>query len=393
MALIRHATQAVLLATLLAGLCASAGYAQSRTGSILDDPRVRALGREGLDHLYNMETDKANAAFARIEALYPDHPVGPFLRGLNVWWDIMVDFSTTVHDEAFFKEMDIVLERSNRMLKRNRNDFDAIFFKGAAHGFSGRLRSNRGQWMKAALDGKSALDYVMAIAEKDPSEADYVFGKGIYDYFSVIIPRQYPSVRPFTVFMPKGNVERGIAQLTRTMNEGHFIRTEAAYFLLQIYYAYEEDYAKSLEHVQWLRTQHPKNSLFHAFEGRVYVRWGRWRQAAAIFEDVIQRYDARQNGYNDAIAEQAFYYLGRSQMASRDYEAARASFERLERILDRDATPSGFKVLGYLRLGMVHDALQNRSRAQAYYRQVLKLEDWSGAHDRAEDYLKKPYRG
>ena len=131
MRFIRHAALAVFLATLLAGLCVPSGYAQSRagsiSGSILDDPRVRALGREGLDHLYNMETDEANAAFARIEALYPDHPVGPFLRGLNVWWDIMVDFSTTVHDDAFFKEMDVVLDRSNRMLKRNRDDFDAIF--------------------------------------------------------------------------------------------------------------------------------------------------------------------------------------------------------------------------------------------------------------------------
>ncbi|MEZ4702418.1 MAG: hypothetical protein R2834_18945 [Rhodothermales bacterium] len=384
---------AILLHLLVAGLSTLSVHAQSRGGTILDDPRVRELGKIGLEHLYNMEKEEANAAFLQIEALYPDHPVGPFLKGLNIWWDIMIDLTSTEYDDAFFHEMDVVIDRSNRMLKRDRDDFDAIFFKGAAHGFSGRLKSNRGQWMKAALDGKNALDYVMKIAEKDPSNADYVFGKGIYDYFSVVIPRQYPMVRPFTLFMPKGDIDRGLAELRRTMDEGYFIRTEAAYFLLQIYYGYEEDYKHSLEYIQWLRKEHPRNSFFHAFEGRVYVRWGRWRQAAEIMEDVVRRYDAGEPGYSDAIAEQAFYYLGRSQMAYREYDAALASFERLERILDRDGVPSGFKVLGYLRLGMINDALKNRSRAEAYYRQVLKLDDWAGAHDRAEEYLKKPYQG
>jgi tetratricopeptide (TPR) repeat protein len=363
-----------------------------RYATVLDDPRVRRLGRIGLDHLYDMRKAEARAAFAEIEALYPDHPIGPFLRGLDIWWDIMIDLTSTQHDAAFFREMGVVVDRANKLLKRNRNDFDAIFFKGAALGFSGRHKSNRGQWMKAAIDGKNALDYVFLIAEKDPSNADYLFGKGIYDYFSVIIPRLYPVVRPFTVLMPRGNIQRGLDALQRTVDQGYFIRTEAAYFLLQIYYQYEEDYAKSLQYTQWLRNEHPQNSFFHAFEGRVYVRWGRWQQAEEIFQEVIQRYDARQAGYSDAIAEQAFYYLGRGQMARREYEAARTTFERLERILDRGGIPSGFKVLGYLRLGMVNDVLQNRGRAEAYYRHVLRLKDWAGAHDRAEEYLKSPFR-
>ena len=361
--------------------------------SILDDPRVQDLGKKGLDHLYNMEREAAKEAFDAIESLYPDHPIGPFLRGLNIWWDIMIDLPSETHDKAFFNEMDEAIKRANKMLKRNRDDFDAMFFKGAALGFNGRLKSNRGRWFKAAVDGKNALDYVRAIAKKEEENADYGFGKAIYDYFSVVIPEQYPAVRPFVFFMPKGNKERGIRNLQRTVDEGYFIKTEAAYFLLQIYYTYEKSYRKSLEHVQWLRTNHPKNSFFHTFEGRVYFRWGRWGDALPIFEDVIERYRAEEAGYSKTIAEQAYYYAARTHMVYDRFDVALDYLTRLEHIIEQSEEPSVFKVLAYLRLGMVHDAKGNRDVAVRYYNGVLALDDWSGAHSRAKRFLEKPYAG
>ncbi len=361
--------------------------------SILDDPRVKELGEKGLNHLYNMESEQAAAAFDEIEKLYPKHPVGPFLSGLNIWWDVMIDLPAETHDKAFYKQMDEAIKRANRMLKRNRKDFDAMFFKGAALGFSGRLKSNRGSWFEASLDGKNALDYVMAISEKEDENADFGFGKAIYDYFSVVIPEEYPVVRPFMVFMPNGNKDRGLNGLNRTMTEGHFIKTEAAYFLLQIYYTYERSFKKSLEYVQWLREAHPRNSFFHTYEGRVYFRWGRWGEAQPIFEDIIARYDAGQQGYSQTIVEQALYYLARTHMVYRRYDEALANLQRLELISEQAEGSSVFKVLAFLRLGMVHDAMGNRPDAIRYYEAVLDLKDWSGAHERAKRYLKDAYVG
>ncbi|MEM8486766.1 MAG: hypothetical protein AAF564_14535 [Bacteroidota bacterium] len=361
--------------------------------SILDDPRVQELGKLGLDHLYNMEREKASEAFDAIEELYPGHPVGPFLQGLNIWWDVMIDLPSETHDKAFFKQMDLAVKRANRMLKRNRKDFDAMFFKGAALGFSGRLKSNRGKWFSAAMDGKNALDYVMAISEREDENADFGFGKAIYDYFSVVIPQEYPAVRPFTIFMKKGNKDRGLENLKRTMEEGYFIKTEAAYFLLQIYYTYEKSYRQSLAHVQWLREAHPQNSFFHVFEGRVYFRWGRWGDALPIFEDVLQKYEAETPGYSKTIGEQAYYYAARTHMVYDRFDVALAYLLQLESLTEQGDGSSVFKVLAYLRLGMVYDAKGERELATRYYNNVLELDDWSGAHGRAKRFLANPYRG
>ena len=361
--------------------------------SILDDPRVQKWGKRGLDHLYNMEREEAAAAFNEIETMYPKHPVGPFLKGLNIWWDVMVDLPNDTHDKAFFREMDSAVRRANRLLKRDRNDFDAMFFKGAALGFSGRLKSNRGRWFKASLDGKNALDYVMAISEKEEENADFGFGRAIYDYFSVVIPEEYPVVKPFMVFMPKGDKARGIENLQRTVDEGYFIKTEAAYFLLQIYYTYEKDFNKSREYVRWLRESHPKNSFFHIYEGRVFFRWGRWSDAQSVFESVLAKYDSDRPGYSQSIGEQALYYLARTHMVYRRYNEALVHLTRLETISEQAGDSSVFKILAYLRLGMTYDALGERDTAVRYYEQVLDLKDWSGAHARAQRYLDTPYRG
>ena len=338
--------------------------------SILDDPRVLELGKKGLDHLYNMEKDKATEAFEQINELYPRHPIGPFLKGLNIWWDIMINLPDNTYDEAFYREMKSAIKRSNRMLKKNRSNFDAMFFKGAALGFRGRLRSNRGVWFKAALDGKNAMDYVLAIAEKEEENADYGFGKGIYDYFSVVIPQEYPAVRPFTVFVPKGNKERGIRNLERTMEEGYFIRTEAAYFLLQIYYTFEKKYDKSRHYIQWLRTAHPHNSFFHVYEGRVFFRWGRWADALPIFEDVIAHYEEGKAGYSRVIAEQALYYAARCHMVYRRLPEALAYLTQMKELSEQPGVTSVFRILALLRIGMVHDAQGERDLAVQYYNEV-----------------------
>lgn len=392
-----HSARWALL--LLVSFVASAFSAPASVGqptlyeSALDDPVVQATAREGLDHLYGMRFTEATQTFSRLDQRYPRHPIGPFLRALNTWWEILLDLSDTSRDAKFFAQMDDVINRCDAILKRDRRNFDAYFFKGAALGMRGRLRSNRGEWFKAATDGKRAMDYVLEVARRDPQNHDYIFGKGIYDYFVPVIAQRYPFAKPLLVFFPGGDRERGIAQLTRTARHGTFIQTEAAYFLLQIYYVFETDLDQSLYYVTWLRRHHPANSFFHAFEGRVHARWSRWDAAGRIFQDVLKRYYQKAPGYTDGVAEQAYYYLARGGMAQGRYREALTHLQNLEIMTSRRSTDTYFKVWGLFRQGMVYDALGDRNSATRRYREVLTMKDWADVHGRARDYLAEPYRG
>lgn len=382
----------LVLVLLLLGLAPFAGRSQNDAArSVLEDPFVRSEAKRGLDLLYNMQFTEAAVLFERIDARFPNHPIGPFLLALNTWWKILLDLSDTSHDEAFYAAMDEVIDRSDRLLMQDGDHFDAMFFKGAALGFRGRLRSNRGAWLKAARDGIRAMDYVLGVAEEKPENDDYAFGKGIYDYYAAVVPDRYPFVKPVMVFFPKGNRQRGLRELERTAQDGYYIQTEAAYFLLQIYYLFEQDFDKSVHYASWLREHHPGNAFFHAFEGRVYARWGRWLKARTIFSDVLDRYEAGAPGYAAGTADQALYYLARSYMTYSDYRTALTYLMRLEALTARSPDDTYFKVLGRLRQGMCYDALGQRAIAEARYESVLQMTDYAGAHDRARRYLMTPF--
>lgn len=359
--------------------------------SVLNDALVRFQAKRGLDLLYDMQFEQAQKLFDQIDQRYPKHPIGPFLNALNVWWKILLDLSSTAHDDAFFAAMDDVIARCDRLLDDNPQHFDAMFFKGAALGFRGRLRSNRRDWIKAASDGKRAMDYVLAVAQKDPGNHDYVFGKGIYDYYADVMPGKYPFVKPLMAFFPNGDRERGLRELERTATQGYYIKTEAAYFLVQIYYLFEKNYEKSVRYVTLLREWHPGNAFFHAIEGRIYAQWGLWDKSQAVFEEVLARFKEGRAGYNAATGEQALYYLARARMGHFDYEDALRYLLQLEALSARTTDDTYFKVMGRLRQGMAYDALGRRDLAKDRYREVLAMKDWAGSQERAERYLDRPF--
>lgn len=362
------------------------------TSSVLDDEFVRTEGKRGLDLLYNMRSDNANAIFQRIDDRYPDHPIGPYLQGLNLWWTIMLDLTNTDHDAAFFDLMNEVIDRSEALLDDNPDHFDALLFKAAAHGFKARLASNRHNWWKALRNGQKAIGPARRVATiAPPDNADYVFGKGLYDYYTAILEKEYPVVKTFTWMIPDGNRERGLRLLKLTANEGYYVKTEALYYLTQVHYLYEDDYVASRRYVRRLRERHPDNPYFHNFEGRVYARWNRWNQAEEVFSEVVARCEQDQSGYNVHMEEIAQLYLGRARLYDDDYDGALQHLGRLERLTDRDIENNRYRILGFLYQGMVLDAMGRRKLAKNKYRAVLDMDDPVGVHDRAENYLDEPY--
>lgn len=367
------------------------------TASILASPELHGDATEALDHLYNMRFAQAEAATARIQERFPEHPVGPFLDGLILWWRILPSLTVDhdSHDRAFMRAMEETIDRSEQIRKNGSYGYDADFFQGAAHGFRGRLHGDRESWLRGAQDGRRALDFVFDLADADTSNADLLFGEGVYRYFAEAIPEQYPIVRPIMFFFPDGDKEEGKRLLRTVVQRGTYVRAEAAWFLLQIHLAFEPDYQRALEYATLLNTWYPQNPLFRVMLGRVLFRWGQWDRAEQAFSGLTAAVDSVAADFDEvppALLSQAHYYLGRIDMTRRHWSAAHTHFERVPALEAPYDGHSYFKVHARLRQGMVLDAEGRRDQAVQAYQSVLDMPDRGGSRDRARDYLRTPYR-
>lgn len=388
----KHVPVPGVLLALLAALPGIPAVAQP--ASILQDPVFQEEARLGLKYMYDMDFGAADEVFGRLTARYPDHPVGPYLQAMLPWWAIQLEPEDPAQDELVFDGMKRVIDMSERRLKKNPADVDALFFKAGAHALRGRLHADRRHWLKAARDGQNALGALKEVVKRDPDNHDLYFGLGLFDYLADVVPKQHKILRPFSRLFPKGNKDRGITELERAMKQGQFVATEAAYALLQIHYVFEKDYMASLRYAHWLRARHPDNSIFHVYEGRIYERLGRFREAARTFQEVRSRHAKGQSGYTDAMAEQALYLLARVEMWQDHHNEALAYIQQLER-LTATRPVNEYKALGLLRKGMAFDAMGKRQAAVRCYRDVLAMKSYEGDSDirsRAKTFLKKPYR-
>ena len=141
----------------------------------------------------------------------------------------------------FYEKIEETVDFCDEILDDDPNNVDALFFKGGAIGFRGRLRVMRESWFNAANDGREALPLVELASELDPKNVDVKLGFGIYNYLAAVIPEKYPMVKPVMIFFPSGDKELGIKQLKEAASSGKYSKYEARYILVTFFYYFEND--------------------------------------------------------------------------------------------------------------------------------------------------------
>jgi tetratricopeptide (TPR) repeat protein len=359
----------------------------------IEDPAIDAKVRRGIDYIYNIEFEKADKEFAEVVRLAPDHPAGPFFQAMIEWWRVLSNFDDESRDQGFYAMLDKVVEMCDKRLEVNANDVTALFFKGGAVGFRGRLRSNRGAWLKAANDGLVALPAIRKANKLEPANYDVLLGMGIYNYYADVVPSQYPIVKPLMLFLPGGDKKKGLEQLELAAAKARYAKVEAMYFLLQTYFSYEKQYVRALELARELHTKYPRNPLFHRMYGRCYVSLGYWAEAFQVFSEVEERYRNHQVGYDDYDAREAYYYIGRHYfLASRFDDALQCMYrcDEISRNIDKNGS-SGFMSMANLTVGMIYDLQKKRGSALAQYQKVLNMKEYENTYKEAKRFMEKPY--
>jgi tetratricopeptide (TPR) repeat protein len=358
----------------------------------IEDPEINVLVNQGIRDTYNLRFEEADAAFSKVVKAHPDHPTGYFLIAMVEWWRILIDIENESRDDRFYDMLDDVIDLCDKRLKKNEKDLAGLFFKGGSIGFKGRLLANRKSWVKAATTGKQALPVVMDAAEVAPDNADLAFGTGIYDYYAAVLPEKYSVLKPLMMFLPEGNRSRGLKELKLAADKGRYANWEAKYFLMQTWYSIENKPSTALTYARELHEEFPANPVFHRYLGRISVKMGNWEGATTIFSDIATAARNGKRGYTKAMHREAQYYLGYGAMLRKEYGTAMKHLvecDKMSRGIDED--PSGFMIMANLRMGMLHDVMNERNYAVKQYDKVLKLPEFNGSRDLAKKYKKSPY--
>jgi tetratricopeptide (TPR) repeat protein len=349
----------------------------------------------GIKQIYNLQFPQAEETFRRLMTDYPDHPAGRFFLAMIDWWKILVDADVESFDDLFFQKLEDVIYQCDDLLKKNPQDVEALFFKGGAIGFRGRLRAFRESWIKAADDGREALPIVERASSLDPNNLDVQLGFGIYNYYASVIPNEFPLLKPLMIFFPKGDKQKGIEQLTNTAMRGKYAKYEARYFLMTLYFTYENDAYKAGEFAKLLTSDFPDNPVFERWSGRIEARKGDYPACSAVFQDVLNKADKNYFGYNNLKAKrEACYYIGVETRNEKKLDSAKIYFERcadFSRQADKNEE-SGFLINSVLYIGMINDIQGNRDKAKDCYNKLLDMKEYGNSHSLAKLYLDKPYK-
>lgn len=353
-----------------------------------------SLVQKGIREIYNIKFEEAEITFRKVMSDYPEHPSGRFFLAMIDWWRILLDLDEEKYDDLLFQKLEDVIFQCDGILKKNKNDVDALFFKGGAIGFRGRLRAVRESWLKAADDGREALPIVELASKLDPDNKDVELGFGIYNYYAAVIPEKYPLIKPLMFFFPSGDKQKGINQLQNTATHGKYAKYEAQYFLMTLFQQFENDFTKAYEYAVNLNNEFPDNPSFQRWRGRMAVRRGFDFEYFSIFSNVYERCKSNLIGYNNKAEREATYYMGLYYRGNRNIDSAKVYFEeceKLSKVID-GKNHSGFLVNAVLYQAYFEDLLGNREEALRKYKEVLNMKEFSQSHFHAKLYLDRPYK-
>ncbi len=357
------------------------------------EAKFDSLINKGIFQIYNIQFDEAKTTFSKIIKNYPNDPAGRFFNAMIVWWQIMLDIENESYDDSFCDKLEDVIDMCDDILDDNPNNANALFFKGGAIGFRGRLYTYRESWFKAALDGKDALPLINEIYKADPSNVDVQLGFGIYNYYAELVPEKYPALKPLLAFLPNGDKKHGLKQLKYVAEKGKFAKYETQYFLAQIYNKYEKNFDSALTIMNGLCSKFPNNPVFQKYKGMILVRKKDYSPAQNLFKDILNKCNNNNIGYGKRTKREAEYYLGFIEYLQNNFSAAIPYFEESKKIslvIDKDNDTES-KVNTILFLAKCYDATNNRAKAKELYNLVLDLDDKNNSHNQAEKYLKTPF--
>jgi tetratricopeptide (TPR) repeat protein len=303
------------------------GAASSQTGASEEPKSLNAV-------LYEMYSGDYAAAEQMLKAWLEGHPND--FRALNYLGEAMMDremlrehlfhgsaymnSGQVFHQPAqplppgFEQRLTAVFNRAQSLeearLKQNSKDQDALYWLGVTH--AGRtefdfilLRS----YFAALHEGKESLKDNKRLLKLNPNFTDAYFVVGLARYTVGLLPWY---IRWMTSLAGvHGSVPKGIADLERVSQQGHYAKVDAQIVLVPIYER-EKKYSQALALLHGLENAYPENYLVLLETARVQKAEGNWQSAAQTYDRAVTKFVRGEKDPNRIPMAEILYRAGQA---------------------------------------------------------------------------------
>ncbi|MEY4383520.1 MAG: hypothetical protein RI995_1062 [Bacteroidota bacterium] len=357
-------------------------------GMLLFTSEFQVEATYAINQMYNYKFPEAEREFNYLKIKYPNHPLPDLLLGLVQWWKIVPNTHNEVFDERFNEYMDSAIEKAEKIWDDTENP-EAAFILASSYAFKGRLHAERQHWTRATWAARNALKYLEKCREYADFSPEILFGDGLYNYYYHFIKKNFALMRPVLWLFPKANKDQGIKQIEKAVYDAFYTRTEARYFLLQIY-AMEGLSNKSYELAKYTHENYPDNPFFHRYHAREAYMQGKYEEASTLSKQILERIASHQVGYEAVSGRYASYILGYYQLyVFKNLGEAKPYFQQCVAFSNEtNSKESGYYWASMLGLAIIAHQEKDFDQAVTYCKDVLEHADKkSSQHDEAKKLL------
>lgn len=347
---------------------------------ILYDNATQTLVLQVIDHIYNYEFAEAEPLAKQIRAKYPQHPVNPMLKAMQLQWQYLPVKDNKVMSGQYLKLLEECISKAKVLEKDERTRPEAAFFSMAGHGYIALVHNYNDDKLKAAAEGKKAYNYVMDGFKYMSQNPEFYLSSGLYNYYVIRYPEDHPIVKPLVIFFKNGSKAEGLRQMEYAARKGVFARTESSFYLARIFLKHEFKYDRALGYITQLHHKYPQNPVFLMKYVEALLINQKYEQAETALQQLKKR-----NDKFFPIATRTFEGICQEKYRKDDTEASKWYQAALRQPYDDEYTKE-YHASAYAGLARIAHRAGDHKKATELYKKAAELAEYKGLIKEIEAY-------
>jgi tetratricopeptide (TPR) repeat protein len=359
------------------------------------DAEFDAVVARANDLFLDANFDPGIALIQQLEKSRPNSPAVSYFLANGYWWKIFREYiydkeeKETPYDKLFDHYLTQTMERSEKLLKRNKSDVTALFYLGNAYSLKSRVKGLRGSYFSAGRDAAKGKNHLERVLELYPKQYDTFYNIGVYNYLAGTLPG-YAKILKTLLFLPGGSKEKGLEYLGIASKKSSYFGAEAQLILARFYADFEDQPLEALAIVKTFHEKYSNNAWYHYWLGTLYSDdINDYDTAEKVYVDVLQRCRSGVPSYTKEVENQARLKLARVHSRQLYPEKAIEEIKRL--IAERPKEPAWILARAHMELGSIYDQIGMRKEAIQSYNQVLSLRNYRSYHEDAKKLRSRDY--